>query len=93
VHFTFLVFEHIFTPSPTVHHELAVRAIRYGPYKRVFWLGALGLGGVLPLLLVWLASLAGFPLLVLVPAAMAALAGTLAWAYIWVDAGQCVPNS
>jgi formate-dependent nitrite reductase membrane component NrfD len=92
-HVAFLAIEHLFTPSPSLHHELAVRAIRYGPFRRLFWLGALGLGGVMPLLLVWLASLGGFTLLLLVPAALVALAGSLAWEYVWVEAGQAVPNS
>jgi hypothetical protein len=44
-------------------------------------------------LLVWLAGAAGFHLVFLVPAALAALAGSLAWEYVWVEAGQAVPNS
>jgi Fe-S-cluster-containing dehydrogenase component/formate-dependent nitrite reductase membrane component NrfD len=92
-HFAFLVLEHVFTPSPSVHHELAVRAICYGPFKRMFWIGALGFGGLLPLAMVWLASVAGFSLLLLAPAALIALAGSLAWEYVWVEAGQAVPNS
>jgi hypothetical protein len=30
---------------------------------------------------------------VLAPMAVVTLAGSLAWEYIWVEAGQCVPNS
>jgi Fe-S-cluster-containing dehydrogenase component/formate-dependent nitrite reductase membrane component NrfD len=92
-HLAILVIEHIFTPSPTVQHELAVRAIRWGIFKRVFWYGALGLGGFAPVVFVWLGSLFGFSLVLLVPAALFALAGSLAWEYIWVEAGQAVPNS
>jgi Fe-S-cluster-containing dehydrogenase component/formate-dependent nitrite reductase membrane component NrfD len=93
VHLAILVLEHLLTPSPTVHHELAVRAVRHGGFRYLFWFGALGLGGVLPVLLVWLAGMAGFHLVLLVPAALVALAGSLAWEYVWVEAGQCVPNS
>jgi hypothetical protein len=59
----------------------------------MFWIGALGFGGLLPLAMVWLASVAGFSLLLLAPAALIALAGSLAWEYVWVEAGQAVPNS
>jgi formate-dependent nitrite reductase membrane component NrfD/ferredoxin len=92
-HLFILLLEHVFTPSPTLGHELAVRAIRQGHYARLFWVGAIGLGGVAPLALVWLAASSAFTLPLLVPAALVALAGGLAWEYIWVDAGQSVPNS
>jgi Fe-S-cluster-containing dehydrogenase component/formate-dependent nitrite reductase membrane component NrfD len=93
VHAGILALEHLATPSPTRHHELAVRAIRSGPYRRLFWIGALGLGGLAPIVIVAVAAVAGFPLLLLAPAAVVALAGGLAWEYIWVDAGQSVPVS
>jgi formate-dependent nitrite reductase membrane component NrfD len=93
VHVGILVLEHLLTPSPTVQHELAVRAVRHGAFRHYFWIGAIGLGGVLPLLFIWLAGLADFSLALLLPAAVAALAGSLAWEYVWVEAGQAVPNS
>jgi formate-dependent nitrite reductase membrane component NrfD len=92
-HMTILVLEHLLTPSPTVHHELAVRAIRFGTYRQLFWAGALGLGGLAPILLVSFASLASFSLVTLVAASLLALTGSLAWGYVWVEAGQAVPNS
>ena len=92
-HLSILVLENLLTPSPTVHHELAVRAVRSGPYRTLFWIGALGMGGLVPLLSVWFASTNGFSLTILVPASLIALAGCLAWEYIWVEAGQSVPNS
>jgi Fe-S-cluster-containing dehydrogenase component/formate-dependent nitrite reductase membrane component NrfD len=93
VHLLILVLDHLLTPSPTLHHELAVRAIRDGAYARLFWIGALGLGGIAPILFVMLASVFDFSLVVLVPTALVALAGGMAWEYIWVEAGQCVPIS
>ena len=87
LHLLLLAFEHL-TPSPTVHHRLALRAIVRGPYARLYWLGAILGGGVLPL--------AALPLAPAWPAAIAAaaaLAGAFAWEYIWVEAGQAVPNS
>jgi len=93
VHFLILVFENLFTPSATLNHELAVRAIVKGAYSKLFWWGALGLGGVAPLVLIALTGSLGFPPAALVITALVALAGGLAWEYIWVEAGQSVPNS
>jgi len=67
--------------------------VRYGIFRRKFWYGALGLGGVTPFIGVWLASLFGFSLILLVPTALFALIGALIWEYVWVEAGQAVPNS
>jgi len=92
-HLLILTLEHFLTPSPTVNHELAVRAIRFGAYRQMFWVGALGLGGIAPVLLVAFASIASFSLVTLVAASLLALAGSLAWGYVWVEAGQAVPNS
>ncbi len=93
-HLGILTLEHFLAPSPTLHHELAVRAIRSGPYSKLFWIGALGLGGVLPILLIASgAGTVGVSLAILAPAALVALIGGFAWEYIWVEAGQAVPNS
>ncbi len=62
-HLGILALEHFVTPSPTVHHELAVRAIRHGAFRKLFLVGAIGLGGLAPLVFVWLASLFGFSLI------------------------------
>ncbi|MDA1306962.1 MAG: polysulfide reductase NrfD, partial [Acidobacteria bacterium] len=93
VHLLILVAENLVLRSHSRHHALAVRAIRSGAYSKLFWVGALGLGGVAPLLLFWLAAVTGFSMAVLVPMAVVTLAGSLAWEYIWVEAGQCVPIS
>lgn len=93
VHLLILVAENLVLRSHSRHHALAVRAIRSGPYAKLFWTGALGLGGVAPLLLFWLATTMGFSMIALVPMALVTLAGSLAWEYIWVEAGQCVPLS
>jgi formate-dependent nitrite reductase membrane component NrfD len=93
MHLLILVFENLFTPSATLNHELAVRAIVKGSFSRLFWWGALGLGGVAPLVLIAVTGSMGFPPAALVVTALVALAGGLAWEYIWVEAGQSVPNS
>jgi formate-dependent nitrite reductase membrane component NrfD len=92
-HLGILLLENVLTKSATLGHELAVRAIRRGAYSRLFWIGAVGAGCLVPLALVFIASASAFYLPLIVPAAAFALAGGFAWEYIWVDAGQSVPNS
>jgi len=91
-HVVLLVIETLVAPSPTRHHTLAVETIRRGPFARLFWSGAVGAGGVLPVALVATGAAAAAPL-VGVLAALLALAGGLAWEHIWVEAGQSVPLS
>ena len=74
------------TDNATYAAHLLVR----GPRRNQFWIGAVGLGGFTPLLLLWVAPS---------NVAVAALSGALAlaglYAYEWcfVMAGQSVPNS
>jgi Fe-S-cluster-containing dehydrogenase component/formate-dependent nitrite reductase membrane component NrfD len=94
VHIAILVFENVLAPSPTVHHELAVRTIRKGRYAPLFWGLCIGAGGVLPLYLLWLFvrfDIYLFDRIAFV--SLLALAGSAAWDYIWVEAGQSVPLS
>ena len=95
VHLALLSIEHLLSPSPTRHHELAVQAILRGPYAIMFWGGAIVGGAVLPLLLLGSAGPATTPMSAAVVsiASVLALGGSFVWEYIWVDAGQCVPNS
>jgi Fe-S-cluster-containing dehydrogenase component/formate-dependent nitrite reductase membrane component NrfD len=93
VHVMILVFEHVFTPSPTMHHELALRAIVRGPFRTAFWAGAIGVGGLVPLAILAAAGFAGAGLAATTVAALAAVAGGFAWHYVFVNAGQAVPNS
>jgi hypothetical protein len=93
LHLLILMFENLFTPSATLNHELAVRAIVKGAFSKLFGWGALGLGGVAPLFLLGVSGAMGFPPAALALTSVIALAGGLAWEYIWVEAGQSVPNS
>jgi Fe-S-cluster-containing dehydrogenase component/formate-dependent nitrite reductase membrane component NrfD len=88
-HLVILLFEHALAPSPTRHHELAVRTITRGAYARLFWGAAVLAGGVLPALILALDA----PAAVASLAALLAVAGSTAWEYIWVEAGQSVPLS
>ena len=91
-HLVILLFEHVFAPSPTRHHELATHTILKGAYSRLFWGVAIIGGGVLPALML-LALGATFSPAMTAVAALLALAGGAAWEYIWVEAGQSVPLS
>jgi formate-dependent nitrite reductase membrane component NrfD/ferredoxin len=96
-HLLIVVFENLLSPSPTRHHELALHTIRRGAYAPLFWGVVMGAGGVLPLALLALtfanASLAGVFAIVTTALSLLALAGSAAWEYIWVEAGQSVPLS
>ena len=81
-HLLLIVIENLLMPSATLHHELAVRAIRRGAFARIFWGGAI-LCGVASLMMFRLPQLA----------ALLGLAASFAWEYVWVEAGQSVPLS
>jgi formate-dependent nitrite reductase membrane component NrfD len=92
LHVLILLFENVLSPSPTRHHELAVETIRRGPYAPLFWGVAVTGGGLLPLIA--LLALGGAAHEAVIAAiAVLALAGSAAWEYIWVEAGQSVPLS
>ena len=91
-HLVILLVENVFTPSPTRHHELAVGSIRRGPFAPIFWGGAIAAGCVLPLAALALGG-ASAPAAVTLAASVFALAGSAAWEYVWVEAGQSVPLS
>lgn len=94
VHLLLLAVEQL-TPSATRHHELAVRLIRRGRFASIFWGGAIVAGGVVPLAVLAAAAAARVPPSPAGAAlvALAALGGSFAWEYVWVEAGQAVPLS
>jgi len=89
VHLALVAFEYLLAASPTRHHELAVIAIRRGPFAKLFWAGAIATATMSAALA---ALSSGVPAGLGVAAALA-LAGSFAWEYIWVEAGQSVPLS
>ena len=91
-HIVILMFEHLLSPSPSRHHEMAVQTIRRGPYAPLFWGGAIVGGGLVPLALLLVVGPTASAGLTFV-AALLALIGGAAWEYIWVEAGQSVPLS
>jgi Fe-S-cluster-containing dehydrogenase component/formate-dependent nitrite reductase membrane component NrfD len=90
VHLGLISFENLLMPSPTRHHQLAVGAIRRGAFARMFWGVAIIAGGLVPIALL-VAAPGSAP--IAVAGALLALAGSFAWEYIWVEAGQSVPLS
>ncbi len=91
-HLVLLVVPNLLTKSQTRHHALAIAAIRRGAFARFFWGGAIVGGGLVPLaMLLTTAQTGSSPMAA--SGAVLALAGTFAWEYIWVEAGQSVPLS
>lgn len=74
-------------PHSTDNSAYAARLITHGPFKLWFWAGAVVLGGVLPLCLVWLGAVGAQA------SAVLALLGLLVFEWCFVMAGQSVPNS
>jgi formate-dependent nitrite reductase membrane component NrfD len=92
VHLVIIVVEQLLVKSRTRHRELAVRAIRRGPFARMFWGGAIVGGGIVPLVML-LANVQSGSAPIAALGAILALGGGFAWEYIWVEAGQSVPLS
>ncbi len=80
----------LLTMHGTVDAHRAKKLITKGPFKNLFWIGAILFGNVFPLMLLIFAG--GFAPAVVV-AAMAGLIGLLIFEHIWVIAGQSVPLS
>lgn len=91
-HAVLLGFEHLLSPSPTRHHELAVQTIVRGPYASLFWGVAVAAGTLVPLALLLIVGATTSAAITTI-VALLALAGGAAWEYIWVEAGQSVPLS
>jgi formate-dependent nitrite reductase membrane component NrfD len=77
-------------PHSTDNAAYAARLITHGPFKNWFWGGAVVLGGVLPVCLLWLAP---FDFYNTAFAGVLALAGLLIFEWCFIMAGQSVPNS
>ncbi|MEE8303515.1 MAG: NrfD/PsrC family molybdoenzyme membrane anchor subunit, partial [Candidatus Tectomicrobia bacterium] len=81
----------LWMPHGTQDAAKAARMILRGPYARLFWGGVVGLGHVLPVLL--LAVIPGVPIGITLLAGIVALAGLLMFEHVWLIAGQSVPLS
>jgi len=74
-------------PHTTDNAAYAARLITHGPFKLMFWGGAVVGGGILPLAMLMLTPVS------LASSAVLALLGLLAFEWCFVMAGQSVPNS
>jgi len=77
-------------PHATDNSAYAARLITHGPFRNWFWGGAVVLGGILPLCLIWAGPFGSYNAAL---AGMLALAGLLIFEWCFVMAGQSVPNS
>jgi Fe-S-cluster-containing dehydrogenase component len=77
---------------PTREAALAAGTLRHGPLARLFWGGAVGIGGVLALGALGLFARTGLEPAAALATALA-LSGLLAYEHAWVQAGQSVPLS
>ncbi|HMD36640.1 MAG TPA: NrfD/PsrC family molybdoenzyme membrane anchor subunit [Vicinamibacterales bacterium] len=84
LHMIIIGIEHVAVRHATRHRELAVAAILRGAFAPIFWGGAV----ICVLLAIGSVVMHALPL-----AAVLGLAGTFAWEYVWVEAGQSVPLS
>jgi len=76
-------------PHATDNSAYAARLITHGPFRNWFWVGAVTLGGIVPLGLLW----APFDFYNTAIAGVLALVGLLIFEWCFVMAGQSVPNS
>jgi len=74
-------------PHTTDNAAYAARLITHGPFRLMFWGGAVVAGGILPLVMLMLMPIS------LASSAVLALLGLLAFEWCFVMAGQSVPNS
>jgi Fe-S-cluster-containing dehydrogenase component/formate-dependent nitrite reductase membrane component NrfD len=85
-----MILGEIAIPHSTDNAGYGIWLIEHGPYRKLFWVGAVGLGAVLPLVLL-LAGAANTAVRGL--CGFLALGGLLAFEWCFVMAGQRVPNS
>lgn len=90
LHLCILVFSTLAHRFGSVAHERAIHLLRSGPFRNDFWGGAILVGCLLPLALLWAGGFGGFSAAL---AGVLAVAGAYLWDKIWVKAGQAVPLS
>jgi len=77
-------------PHTTDNASYGARLMTHGPFARAFWGGAVVVGGIVPLLLLFIG---GPGRIVAGVASVLSLAGLLIFEWCFVMAGQSVPNS
>ena len=89
LHLAIMLIE-IFMPHDTDNAGYAVWLMTRGPFRVLFWAGAVLVGTIVPLVLLFMAPLAQTFVVV---ASILALGGLFAFEWCFVMAGQSVPNS
>ncbi|MGH7335750.1 MAG: 4Fe-4S dicluster domain-containing protein [Candidatus Rokuibacteriota bacterium] len=77
----------LFGSHPSLDVTGAARLITRGPFRRAFWVGVVGAGLALPLILLWFGTPGA------VVASVLALTGLWIYEDLWVKAGQALPLS
>jgi len=85
-----MLFGEIAMPHTTDNARYAARLITHGPFASAFWIGAVLLGGLLPVVLLLTVR---HNAITAAAASLFALAGLLIFEWCFVMAGQSVPNS
>jgi Fe-S-cluster-containing dehydrogenase component/formate-dependent nitrite reductase membrane component NrfD len=82
-------------PHTTDNARYGARLMTHGPFARAFWGGAVVMGGIIPVLMLFTSRLflAAPDRIVASLASVLALAGLLIFEWCFVMAGQSVPNS
>src|SRR5208337_4150261 len=81
-------------PHTTDNARYAARLMTHGPFAQAFWGGAVVVGGVIPMALLFLSFLfSSFARIAAGGASVLALVGLLIFEWCFVMAGQSVPNS
>jgi Fe-S-cluster-containing dehydrogenase component/formate-dependent nitrite reductase membrane component NrfD len=89
-----MILGEVFLPAFSVDVERATKLITHGALRTRFWGGAIALGGLAPLALIWIApSSDSLRLTFDVAGAIFALAGVFVFDEIWIIAGQAPPLS
>ena len=82
-----LLFAELGGTHPNLDTARAAQLITHGDWKLRFWLVVVGLGILVPILMVWVSPPAA------VIGAVCALIGLAVWEDLWVKAGQSIPLS
>ena len=85
-----LVASEIFTPHQTEDAEEAAARITRGRFSRAFWIGAVAVGILVPLIALAVAPLVGGGGIAIAVASIAALVGLFAFEYCWITAPQTI---
>lgn len=79
----------ILTPHTSADAKRAIQLITRGPFKMLFWGGAIVAGSLIPILLLLIGQAEGYAIV----ASLLSLAGLLAFEHVWIMAGQAAPLS